>query len=242
MLAPPSLGGAWVPVDSVRSILGRAVTGAENVAEDDRLLAEGKAAVRVARLSDTSVSIGVAQSARTACARAANAAGIPLVHRSTGGTGLLHLPGDLAWSVVLPRRHPMVGSDYAKGYARLGAGVVDALRARDVPAAWTPPIGVAPEYCFLGPRGEALSVGGRVLGGAAQHLTSRALLHQGVVARRVDVPQLERLFGLRREVSERHLTGLADWDLDSAPELFAKEVLGSLVRRVEHADARPHRD
>lgn len=223
--------------EPVRQVLGDAVTGAENVAEDDRLLAEGRPSVRVARLTDASVSIGVAQSGRAGCARAANAAGIPVVHRSTGGTGLLHLPGDVAWSVVLPRRHPLVGSDYAKGYARLGAGVVDALRARDVPAAWTPPIGVAPEYCFLGPRGEALTVGGRALGGAAQHLTSRALLHQGVVARRVDVLQLERLFGLPREVSERHLTGLADWDLDAEPELLAREILGALARRVEQAAA-----
>ena len=217
----------------VRRVLGPPTTVAANLAEDDRLLAEGVPVVRAAPLSDESLSLGVSQGDGAACAVAARADGIPVVHRSTGGTGVLHLVGDLAWSVVLPRGHPLVGSDFTRAYGRIGAGVSEALRRRDVRAAWTNALSVHPEYCFLGPRGEALSVDGRVLGGAAQRLTARALLHQGVIARRVDPPRLERYFKLPTSTSARYLTGLTECGIDDPPERLAADVVEALARRVE---------
>ncbi|MGI0132898.1 MAG: lipoate--protein ligase family protein [Thermoplasmata archaeon] len=217
---------------AVRQLLGPPVSGAENVLEDDRLLAEGRLTVRAAVLADTSVSFGVGERAPTAVTRSAEAAKLPIVRRSTGGSGLLHLPGDIVWSVVLPRHHALVGRDFTRAYPRLGAGVVDALRARSVPAEWTPPMGVSTSYCFLGPRGEALTVGGRALGGAAQHVTRGTLLHQGVIAHHVDAPALERIFDLPSATSVRYLTGLAEWGLSGVSEAIAREVVESLARRV----------
>ena len=144
----------------VRRSIGPPTTGADNVAEDDRLLEEGVVSVRAAPLIDESVSVGVSQGDDAPCAAAARAQGIPVVRRTTGGTGLLHLPGDVAWSVVLPRGHPLVGSDFTRAYGRIGAGVVDGLEPRGVRASWSPALGVNADYCFLGAWGEALTVVG----------------------------------------------------------------------------------
>ncbi len=58
-------------------------------------------------------------------------------------------------------------------------------------------------------RGEVLTGEGRVIGGASQHATSRALLHHGIVASRIDRSLLETLFGLAPADTER-LTSLEE--------------------------------
>lgn len=205
-----------------------AVDPEEDLAGDSRLLAAASPASRVRTVGRPFVSIGVAEREDGEAARRARALGLPVLRRSSGGTGLLHLAGDFVWSIVLPRTDPRVGRDYARAYHRLGSEVQSALTERGIPAAWTPAPGVDPHYCLLAPRGDVISVGGRALGGAAQHLTATALLHHGTLNVRLDRAQLADLFGLPVPLTERHLTSLTE----AAPALDVPALGERLARAL----------
>jgi len=198
----------------------RPVSPEEYTREDDRLLQDGVLAARTAVLSGGALSVGVSQREDSACIQRARKMGIPVVRRSTGGLGLWHAPGDVVWSIVLPRAHPLVGHDFSRAYARLGLGVVRFLAARNVQAKWQPPVGGPGEYCLLSGAGSVLAVNGRAAGGAAQHLTRQALLHHGVLPYRVDHSRLSDLFDLSAELADRTLTSLDELTHGApAPEL-----------------------
>jgi lipoate-protein ligase A len=203
---------------------------AEEFLEDERLLRAGEAAVRVSVLSDVAVSYGVGVRGDATYLARARAAGVAVARRTSGGTGVLHGPGDLAWSIVIPRSDPRVGRDYVRGYARLGAGVVRFLAARHVRAGWVSPPCLVPEYCVLSSRGQVLSVGTRVLGGAAQHLSRTALLHQGMIPLSVDRELVGRLFALPADAGVERLAGLRDLGVSAPPEELAQELAVELAR------------
>lgn len=199
----------------------------ENLLRDEALLERGEAASRVAVLRGPVVSLGVGQPANVAAARRAHELGIPVVRRRSGGTGLLHLEGDLVWSVVLPRTDPRT-AEFTRGYARLGEAVVAALRDLRVAAAWRPAFGAHEPYCLLASRGQVLAVAGRALGGAAQHLSRRALLHHGTVNVRIDRPRLAALFDVPAGPLERRVTCLTELPGAPAPELLASALAARL--------------
>jgi lipoate-protein ligase A len=205
---------------------------AEEFAEDERLLRAGAPAVRVAMLSDAALSFGVGVRDAAQYLTAARAAGVPVVRRTTGGTGVLHAPGDLAWTIVLPRSHPAAGTEYVRSYARLGAGAVEFLRGRGVVAAWGAPPGISEGFCFLSARGEVLAAGPRVIGGAAQHVTRGALLHQGVLPLHVDRRRIQALWGLPPAVLVERLAGLREMGIRERPEVLAEELSESLEAAV----------
>ncbi|MCI4360519.1 MAG: hypothetical protein L3J91_02345, partial [Thermoplasmata archaeon] len=78
--------------------------------------------------------------------------------------------------------------------------------------------------CLLGHRGRTLTVGGRAIGGAAQHLTGNALLHHGVLARTLDRPLVRRIFALPEAVAEEHLTSLEELGASAEPGRLADEL------------------
>jgi lipoate-protein ligase A len=174
---------------------------AEILREDEALLQQGAPAFRVAVIGDRALSIGVAQPEDAPAALRAKELGFPVAHRSSGGTGMLHLPGDIAWTVVLSRSDPTAGRDYTRAYPRLGAALPVLLAAVGVTAGWRPSPGLSEELCLLGSRGDALFAGPVVIGGAAQHLTRSALLHHGVLNLRIDRPLLGTLFHLEPSVT-----------------------------------------
>jgi lipoate-protein ligase A len=177
---------------------------------DEAQLAAGRVGVRAAVLSARSVSYGIGVSESAAYVRRAAARGIPRVHRSTGGTGLLHEPGDLLWTVVLPRNHPALAGGYTRAYPRLGAGVVLGLRTVAVDAGWVPAPGLLDRYCTLSGRGSVLAAGPWVIGGAAQHLAGPYLLHHGVVSGRIDRSAIADLFEVPIGPATERLGSLAD--------------------------------
>lgn len=201
--------------------------------EDEALLRAGRGVVRVAVFDRRAVSFGVGVSPRSGYLERARAEGIPVVRRSTGGTGVLHDRGDLAWSVVLPRAHPAVGRDFVRAYERLGHGVVRFLEELGQPASWAPPLGLAPDYCFLSARGQVLMVRGRVLGGAAQHLARTALLHQGVVPLELDRATLDRLFDLHGTGASERLTSLRELGIDRGSEALAPALADALAAALD---------
>jgi len=204
----------------------------ESVRQDEALLAAGRPAVRVAVVLDRAITLGVAQPTTDPAALRARSEGLAVVSRSTGGAGLLHLPGDLAWTLVLPRDHPAAGHDFVSGYERLGAGVVAFLAESGIRAEWSEPFGLSESYCLLGSRGRVLTAGGKAIGGAAQHATRDALLHQGVLNRSVDRDLLARVFDLPATTVEQKVSGFAELGVGRSPVDLAERLLYRLTASV----------
>lgn len=200
------------------------ISCAAEVSADEALLRQGEVAARVAVLNDRAISVGVGVPDRARFLVRGRGLGWPVVRRETGGTGLLHSPGDLAWTMVLPRSDPRVGRDYVRAYERLGRGVVRFLESEGISASWEPSPGLGDDYCLFGPRGSVLSTGRRVLGGAAQHLSARALLHHGIVPRTIDRGALVRVFGISEADARDRLTSLTELGLTSAPRTLARKL------------------
>lgn len=220
---PPGLT-TWVDVR---------VTCSENIRTDEAILRRAVPAVRAAVLIDRAVSYGVGVHAEAPFLVRAAKDKVPTIRRTTGGTGLLHAPGDLAWSIVLPRADPRVGNDYVRAYPRLGKGVVRFLAERGVATKWVDPPGTDPEYCLLSARGSVLKHEEKVLGGAAQHLAGGALLHHGIVPLELDRTLLRRLFGLSPGALER-LTSLRELGVEGAPEELVWKLAASLSDALSH--------
>ncbi|MCI4354289.1 MAG: hypothetical protein L3K06_02865 [Thermoplasmata archaeon] len=210
----------------------RSSTVAERVARDEELLRIAAPSVQVSVIRDRGVSFGVGSARDGASERAARAHGLATARRSTGGTGVLHLPGDLAWSIVLPRGHALVGRDFSSAYGRLGTGVVMFLADLGIDGRWDDPLGISREYCLLGFRGRVLTVGGRALGGAAQHVTATALLHHGVVSRSLDRPCVRDVFGLSEEDAVERLTSLTDLGIATDPDRLAEDLERAIAGSV----------
>jgi lipoate-protein ligase A len=213
-----------------RSIVRDGVSCAEEFREDEQLLREGTPAVRVAVLAGLTVSYGVGVREDAPYLRRAREAGVATVRRTSGGTGVVHAPGDLAWSVVLPRAHPRVGSDFVRSYDRLGAGVVRFLHQHGVAGAWIEPPDLSADYCVLSGRGRVLTARSRVLGGAAQHLTRSALLHQGMIPRTVDPGLVARVFQITDPHVLARLVGWTELGIDTPAAALAQELAAELTR------------
>ena len=159
----------------------RRTTSEGRVQRDERLLRDGRPSVHAEILSDATLSIGVQPAPVAGSVAAARRLGIEISRRRSGGTGVLTLPGDIVWTLVLPRSDPRWGRDFLHAYDRWGAPVVELLEGRGRPAHWGPPPGQSTSLCPLGSRGEVLWSEGRVVGAAAQHLSAGALLHHGIL-------------------------------------------------------------
>ncbi len=200
---------------------------------EEAVLRRGVRGAHVATVLDGPVvSVGVAVPTGSRFPTESRSAGVPVVRRQTGGTALLHGSGDLLWSIVLPRSDPKVGRDFARAYDRLGAPVVTFLRSEGLDAEWVASPGVSDEYCTLGLRGKVLSAQGRILGGAAQHATSAAVLHHGAISWTVDRPALGRLFCDRGEELAGRLAGLAELGLRGPPDRFVEPLARELAAFV----------
>jgi lipoate-protein ligase A len=202
---------------------------AEYTRTDEEHLRSGAFGARVAILSERALSVGVGQPDDAACIRSAHRLRIPVIRRSTGGLGLLHAPGDLAWSLILPREDPRIGRDFTRAYARLGLGPVHLLGTLGVTGTWHPPIEAPGEYCLLSGRGDVLMVKGRAIGGAAQHLTRDGLLHHGILSWHIDPVPLGEVFALSPERVEQSLTSLDQVAGGRTPDELAERLTRALT-------------
>jgi len=215
------------------SAVRRSVSGEEFVAGDDPLLDGPVGAVRVASLGIRCLSYGVGVPSSAPFVGRAVAEGIPAVPRRSGGSGLLHEPGDLTWSVVVDRADPRLAGGFHSAYAGLGRGVVRWLSDQGVGAAWRPAPGIAPTYCTLSERGWVLEADGSIVGGAAQHAARGRLLHHGTISRRIDRPTIARLFGLPTPGPADRLGGLSSLGADE--DLLLRELADAIDRDLETA-------
>jgi lipoate-protein ligase A len=211
---------------------GRSVTVAEELSLQEELLRRAVPAARVARVREPALSFGVRVPEDAPYLRRARSEGIATAPRAGGGTGIFHFENDLLWAVVLPRVDPRVGRDFVRAYGRFGEGIVRALAAEGRAASWQAPPGLVEEYCPLSSRGEVLVVDGRIVGGAAQHVTSAALLHHGTVSVGIDRPTIDRLFGLPPGASSR-LGSLAELGVTTPTEELALSWEATLLQSVQ---------
>jgi lipoate-protein ligase A len=208
----------------MQKIIHDPLTVPEGIAKDEEALSKGELCIQVAKCNTLTLSLGVSQSLRSNEALRARELGVPVFRRTSGGTALLHCPGDIFWSVVLPREPKWVGRDFIHSYSRFGAGWVEFLARRKIAASWVKAPDGFPSYCLFSGRGEVLATRGRMLGGASQHVTARALLHHGTVAQTVDPAVIEKVFGMPGDLA-RNLSsltdegiGLSDKDLEELAE------------------------
>jgi lipoate-protein ligase A len=190
----------------------------------EALLRDGHRSFRVAISDDSALTFGVGVPGEARYLVRAKARGLGVARRSTGGTGILHLRGDLLWAIVLPRADPRAGRDFARAYGRLGGPIVGALARLGVVARWVPAPGLSDAYCPLSGRGEVLAVGPRIVGAAAQHLTARALLHQGSVSWTVDRATVDDVFELPPGGPSSRLGGIAELGVALGPERVAEAI------------------
>jgi lipoate-protein ligase A len=210
----------------------RSIDCAGNVRADNALLRSGKRAFRVAVLSDHAISVGVGVRPDADYLERARAVGWTVVRRTSGGTAVVHAPGDLVWTLVLPRRDRLIGRDFVRAYDRLGRAVVEFLAARGLGAAWEPAPALSDAYCLLGSRGLVLGVDGRVLGGTAQHASGGALLHHGILPRTLDRPAIERVFRISASSGLDRLTCLEDLGVTESSRELAEQLESALVAEL----------
>jgi lipoate-protein ligase A len=198
-------------------------------------LRAGRTAISVARLNHWAISLGVSQDSGEVFLRRCADRGLAVVRRSTGGTTVLHAPGDLIWTLVLPRADPRVGTNFVRAYPRLGEGVLQWLSSFGFDARWGESPGISPTFCLLGFRGQNLEVDSRVLGGAAQHLTNSTLLHHGTIVAQTHLSLIHDLFDLPEEIIRRRLIGLSDLGVDATDPRVLEELAKCLAGSPDSA-------
>jgi lipoate-protein ligase A len=211
---------------------GRRVSAGTELEAHEALLRRAVPAFRVGVLDRPALSYGVGVPEEAAYAVRARRAGVATFPRTSGGSGVLHAPGDLVWALVLPRSDPRVGRDFARAYGRLGRAIVAGLEGAGVPTRWLPAPGLSESYCPLSSRGEVLVASSGIVGGAAQHATGSALLHQGFVAWEVDRAAVDRLFDLPPGGPSARLGGVEPVVPGLTPERLAGAVAEALAHEV----------
>lgn len=161
-----------------------AADAAWNMSVDEALLlgAEGAApALRLYTWREPAVSLGFRQAPPGWLARA-DALGVEVVRRVTGGGAVLHA-GDLTYSVVAPADTPGLPGDLRGSYEWIRARLVSGLARAGIAASASPARAGADrlELCFAGATGYEVELDGEKLVGSAQRRTRRAFLQHGSI-------------------------------------------------------------
>jgi lipoate-protein ligase A len=197
-------------------------------AAQEELLRGGSPAIYVAAAASPGLSYGVGVSEEAPYVRRGRGEGLAVSRRTSGGSGIIHLRGDLIWAVVLPRHDSRVRHGFVREYPRLGRGLSTLMQEGGVRAEWTPAPGLNEAYCPLSSRGSVLSAQGRIVGAAAQHATPTALLHQGLLSARIDRALITRVFQLDRPEWAERLTSLEELGVATTPRAVAQSIRAAM--------------
>lgn len=195
----------------MRLLVDGHLTGAQNMARDEALLAEGAPTVRLYGWRPACVSLGRAQTEAEVDLDAARAWGVDVVRRATGGGAILHNEEEVTYAVVLPLDHPGLPRDIAGSFSVMGAGVVEALRALGLPAeVESVPDNTRETLCYVRRQGTNVMVKGRKVSGGAQRRTDKAVLQHGTVIVRRDEERMARLFRTPVDAVRARVTSLEE--------------------------------
>jgi lipoyl(octanoyl) transferase len=155
-----------------------------NMSVDEALLlgaCDSPPALRLYSWREPAMSLGFRQSPPSWLARA-DALGVPVVRRVTGGGAVLHA-GDLTYAVAASLDTPGLPSDLRGSYEWIRARLVEGLERAGIAAAPSRPRAGAErlELCFAGATGFEVELDGEKLVGSAQRRTRRALLQHGSI-------------------------------------------------------------
>ena len=195
----------------MRLLLDPHLRGADNMARDEALLAEGVPTVRLYGWRPACVSLGRSQTEADVDLDAARAWGLDVVRRATGGGAILHNEAEVTYSVVLPLDHPGMPRDIAGSFAFLSAGVVEALRTLGLPAeVESVPDNTRDTLCYVRRQGTNVVVGGRKVSGGAQRRNGTHVLQHGTVIVERDEERMARLFRTDVETIRARVTSLEE--------------------------------
>jgi lipoate-protein ligase A len=196
--------------------------------------------VRVLELTRPAVILGSSQPEATVDAARAEAAGVDVVRRPSGGGAVLVVPGEALWAdVFLPAGDPLWSDDVGVAFHWLGRAWADALTQVGVPVrAYEGPMRHTPWsklVCFagLGP-GEVLHVpSGRKVVGLSQRRTRAHARFQCCVMLRWDPAALVALLAgpHPEEASAEGLAGVAA-GIGPEKEADVVEAFSEVLARV----------
>jgi len=137
--------------------------------------------------------------------RKCNEREIDLVRRPTGGGTVIH-GWDQTYSVIAPRKYPLIPQDILASYQLISQCIIAGLRK----------LGVKAEYhsdkfdgdetlqdiCLTNPTKYDVLIAGKKVAGAAQRRKKNALLHQGYIALNMPPDDVTKLVSQRSDVSQ----------------------------------------
>ena len=217
-----------------RLVLDSGLTGRENMDLDNEFaaqVAEGKSApvVRIYSWPCPTVSLGRHQeSEQLLDVQRCENSGIEIVRRPTGGKAILHLTGDVTYSVIAPVGKEPFSHDVLAGYAAVNEALVAGLGMLGVRATVRDPAPIWPETgvdfgCFESPGRHEVYWAGRKMVASAQRRTAGVVLQHGTIplaetgAGLADLLRLDpgRRERFRRDLNDR--TGTLARALDMTP-------------------------
>lgn len=222
----------------MRVILDGARRGADNMARDLALLAEGLPTLRLYSWQPACVSLGYPQPETDVDAEAARELGVDVVRRPTGGGAILHAEDEITYSVVLPRA--LAPSNLFDSYRFIARGVVNALESFGLNGEFVEGHTGRDALCYLREEGVSVAVDGRKISGGAQKRTKDSILQHGTLLVSSDVERNARLFRTPEERVRGHLTSLHDHGLNPTRAEVRSAMLSGFVRAlrpVVHGEA-----
>jgi lipoate-protein ligase A len=203
----------------MRFIVDPPMTGAENMARDLALLAEGLPTCRLYAWKPACVSLGYAQPESDVDRSVLEEHGMDLVRRPTGGGAILHDVDEVTYGVVLPRS--MAPPDLFGSYRFIANGVVETLRELGLGAGFVEGHTGREPLCYLREEGVSVAVQGRKISGGAQKRTKTHLLQHGTILLSRRTGLLAELFRTEPERIDAHVACLQD----HLPSLTREDVL-----------------
>ena len=175
-----------------RLVLDSGITGRENMILDEELatqVAEGKSApvIRIYSWPCPAVTLGRHQkSEQMLDVERCEHSGIEIVRRPTGGKAILHLVGDVTYSVIALASEKPFSQDVLAGYAAVNKALVAGLGMLGVRATVRDPAPIWPETgvgfgCFESPGRHEVYWAGRKIVASAQRRTAGVVLQHGTI-------------------------------------------------------------
>jgi lipoate-protein ligase A len=235
------MSSAWRLVDDLEAGIDAPGQMAADAASLAAVTAGGPPTLRLYRWPAPTLSLGRFQPDTDVDREACERLGVGVVHRPTGGRGLLH-GADLTYAVTMPRPAGEAGKVDAI-YERLATGLIAGLAGVGVTAAVGHHHGPAGPVCFAGQQGADLRVGERKVCGSAQvHRDGAVLQHGSILLDRLGFDETDLLHpaddepadpATRRARLRNATVTLAELGAPSAPRRVASALIEGFTSALD---------